>query len=354
MRWTRLPQVGTLPVERSSHSITVLGNRILLFGGEHDPRVPVGSELYEYSFPDGTWCVVDAKGEPPTPRVAHASAAVGNKLYIFGGRSGLAMGEGASNDLYVFDPDTCTWARLNGQGDIPPKRSYHTMTAVANKLFVFGGCGEEGRLNDLYEYDTTTNTWRQLAAPSADAVPGRGGSCLVAAPKQGGREGEWVLYVIAGFCGRELDDMHAYSVSDNVWCGTNCPSCSPPSTETTEGDGHSHCKLSARSVFGAAVHSCGQGDCTSKDTVVAFGGEVDPSDKGHDGAGDFCSSLMAFGSRGIRDWRAINAGGDVPGPRGWFASTTTPDGRLVIHGGLDGNNERLGDMFVLDMHVDSR
>ncbi|GIL88835.1 hypothetical protein Vretifemale_16766 [Volvox reticuliferus] len=350
MRWRRLPQAGALPVERSSHSITVVGNRILLFGGEHDPRVPVGSELYEYSFADGTWRVVDAKGEPPTPRVAHASAANGNTLYVFGGRSGLAMGEGASNDLYLFNADTSTWARLDAQGAIPPKRSYHTMTAVDNKLYVFGGCGEQGRLNDLYEYDITTNTWRQLATPSADAVPGRGGSCLVAAPKKGGREGEWVLYVIAGFCGHELDDMHAYSIADNVWCGSDCPSCFTTSAETSEGGGHPNCKLSARSVFGAAVHSCDQVQCASKDTVLAFGGEVDPSAKGHDGAGDFCSSLMAFGSGGTRAWEAIQAGGDSPGPRGWFASTTTPDGRLVIHGGLDANNERLGDMFVLDMH----
>ncbi|GLC37373.1 hypothetical protein PLESTB_001594300 [Pleodorina starrii] len=343
MRWIRLPQNGNVPVERSSHSITVIGDRLFLFGGEHDPRVPVGSDLFEYSFESCTWRVVDSKGEPPSPRVAHSAASVGNTLYVFGGRCGLEMGEGAMNDLYAFDVATSTWSRLEAQGPLPPKRSYHTMTAVGPKLYVFGGCGEQGRLNDAHEYDTSTNTWRQLAAPSAEAVPGRGGSCLVAGPD--GR----ALYVIAGFCGRELDDMHVYNIADDAWCGSKCPSC----TVSNDANGTPAAgKLPARSVFGAGMHSCDREECDSKDVLMVYGGEVDPSDKGHDGAGDFCSSLMAYGAGGRKGWQALEAGGEAPGPRGWFASATTPDGRLVIHGGLDGNNDRLGDMFVLDVHAE--
>ncbi|PNH10707.1 Nitrile-specifier protein 5 [Tetrabaena socialis] len=263
MRWARLPQSGAQPVARSSHSITVVDDKLYLLGGEHDPRVPVGSDVYEYSFTDGIWRVLEAKGEPPIPRVAHAAAAVGSTLYAFGGRSGLEMGEGASNDLFSFHIPSATWTRLTPNGPPPPLRSYHTMTSVGNRLYVFGGCGEAGRLNDLHVYDTETNTWAALAAPSEAAVPGRGGTCLVPAA---GRKG---LYVIAGFCGRELDDMHFYS-------------------------------------------------------LMEYGG---------------CC------------WKSLEAGGESPGPRGWFASATTPDGRLVVHGGLDANNERLADMFVLDVHA---
>lgn len=86
MRWTHLPQTGSCPTERSSHSITVVDDKLLLFGGEHDPRIPIDSDIYEYSFLDGSWRVLQAHGEPPSPRVAHAAAAVGSVLYIFGGR----------------------------------------------------------------------------------------------------------------------------------------------------------------------------------------------------------------------------------------------------------------------------
>ncbi|KXZ44732.1 hypothetical protein GPECTOR_63g57 [Gonium pectorale] len=349
MRWSRLPQTGILPVERSSHSITVVGDRLYLFGGEHDPRVPVGNEMYEYCFADGTWRVLEVQGEAPSPRVAHSAAAVGTVLYFFGGRSGLAMGEGASNDLYSFDVTTRTWARLEPSGQLPPKRSYHTMTSLGRKLYVFGGCGEEGRLNDLYEYDAEANAWRALAAPAAEAVPGRGGSCLVAVPDGAG--GKAALYVVAGFCGRELDDMHVYNIVDDVWCGDVCPTCkSSAAGGATSGVAAAVGKLSARSVFGGAVHTCSKDACAHKSEVIAYGGEVDPSAKGHDGAGDFCASLMAYGGAGAEGWRSLDAGGESPGPRGWFAAATTPDGRFIVHGGLDKNNERLGDMFVLDVH----
>ncbi|GFR42126.1 hypothetical protein Agub_g2969 [Astrephomene gubernaculifera] len=268
-------------------------------------------------------------------------------LYVIGGRSGLAMGEGATNELHAFDTTSRTWTRLSPQGSQPPKRSYHAMTALGPKLYVFGGCGEDGRLNDLYEYDTRTNTWTALATPSPDAVPGRGGSCLAAVPPEaadGAAEGparEGLLYVIGGFCGHELDDMHVYSIADNIWCRPTCPTCCGAANAAGE--------LSARSVFGTSLHRCDKSDCSYKAAVLAYGGEVDPSDKGHAGAGDFCSSLMMYDKAG--GWRLVEADGESPGPRGWFAAATGPAGQLIVHGGLDANNERLGDMFALDLHA---
>ena len=38
MKWTRLEQSGNLPLARSSHSITAVGGKCYLFGGEHEPR----------------------------------------------------------------------------------------------------------------------------------------------------------------------------------------------------------------------------------------------------------------------------------------------------------------------------
>ena len=38
MKWTRLEQNGDLPLARSSHSITAVGGKCYLFGGEHEPR----------------------------------------------------------------------------------------------------------------------------------------------------------------------------------------------------------------------------------------------------------------------------------------------------------------------------
>ncbi len=116
--------------------------------------------------------------------------------------------------------------------------------------------------------------------------------------------------------------------------------------------------LPARSVFGTVVHGeCGKDGCELAGGLLVYGGEVDPSAKGHDGAGDFCSTLLHY--RAGAGWKLLEAAragtgaGEGPGPRGWFACDTLRGTRgsavgLVLHGGLDGNNERLGDMYVLE------
>lgn len=133
-----------MPVERSSHSITAVGDKLFLFGGEHDPRVPIGSDVFVYDLGNSTWSVLQTSGTPPSPRVAHAAAAIGSNLWFYGGRRGVAMGEGALGDLFVLDTMTGAWTSLPTQGTAPPDRSYHAMTAAGAKLYVFGGASGMG------------------------------------------------------------------------------------------------------------------------------------------------------------------------------------------------------------------
>lgn len=49
-------------------------------------------------------------------------------------------------------------------------------------------------------------------------------------------------------------------------------------------------------------------------------------------------------------WHALNPEGEKPAPRGWFASSAAGDGALLIHGGNSDTNERLSDMYLLQLH----
>ena len=51
-------------------------------------RTPIDSRLFEYDLESGQWSECACTGDVPSPRVAHTAAAVGQSLYIFGGRSG--------------------------------------------------------------------------------------------------------------------------------------------------------------------------------------------------------------------------------------------------------------------------
>jgi N-acetylneuraminic acid mutarotase len=130
---------------------------------------------------------VQTTGTLPSERIAHSAAAIGSKLYVFGGRSGVDIGEGSLNDLYCLDTEDARWSQVvPASGVVPPKRSYHCMAAAQGKLFLFGGCGEgsTGRLNDLWEFDPATAAWRQL--PSSDAIKASG--CAFASCQAGGMQ----------------------------------------------------------------------------------------------------------------------------------------------------------------------
>ena len=82
--------------------------------------------------------------------------------------AGIEMGEGSTNDLFRLDLSSGTWCEVPAKGTPPEARSFHAMTAVKNKLFVFGGCGKSGRLSDLHSFDCESETWEQL--PSSNAI----------------------------------------------------------------------------------------------------------------------------------------------------------------------------------------
>ena len=107
MKWHKLAQSGSVPVERSSHSITNVGSHIFLFGGEHDPRTPINSDIHSYNVSNGEWTLQTPSGVAPDPRVAHTATVVDSQIYVFGGRSGKEMGEGAYADLHAFDAERC-------------------------------------------------------------------------------------------------------------------------------------------------------------------------------------------------------------------------------------------------------
>mmetsp|Transcript_11900 Transcript_11900/g.25566 ORF Transcript_11900/g.25566 Transcript_11900/m.25566 type:complete len:342 (+) Transcript_11900:55-1080(+) len=338
MKWHHLAQSGDVPEARSSHSITYVPStsKLYLFGGEHDPRTPISSDVYAYDTASHNWAKVPASGDIPEPRVAHTATYIeeSNLLYFYGGRNGKEMGEGAFGDMRTFSPSTGAWVHIqDAKGTPPPARSYHTATSATgtSSVFVFGGCGEAGRLADLYQFDTRSHTWSAL--PTHDAIRGRGGSCITSSAD--GRR----LYVLAGFCGHELADSFCYDLAAGKW-----EEAAPLPV--------------ARSVFGAAVHSspapsgCSGAGCGHGGHIMAFGGEVDPSTQGHEGAGDFSADLFCY-DESARNWHKLSVSNDAgsPGPcaRGWYAYTSL-EGGLLVHGGLDCKNERLGDMFVLNAH----
>ena len=328
-RFSPLARAGA-PCPRSSHGVSALNSRVYVIGGEAVARVPIDMTVHELHAPErgsSSWRQI-APARAPQPRIAHAQAVVDGRVLVFGGRQGEAMGEAALDDLWAFDPEAEAWEELaapSAPGGVaaprPCPRSFHAATAAPgdHRLFVFGGCGESGRLADLWEFDLRARAWRRLPDPPSD-VRGRGGATLEAA---GG-----ALWLAGGFAGEETSDVLRFDRAAETW--------------TRRADASEW--LRPRSVCSSFA---------ADDAVILFGGEVDPSEKGHLGAGGFADDLVALDAATGEPLAVVVASAEQPAARGWAgaAAVETSEqhaGRAVLFGGLSGDDdapERLGDAW---------
>lgn len=321
--WER---ISIPPLPRSSHSLDIVSGSAYVFGGEVNPREPVDNDMHvitlpwssagadyynikaaaakrdeptveteetlvdtvqkdlsevslsEPTKPKGKERATDeptALDEVPAPRVGHATAVIGTRIFMFGGRGGPDMVPlEEAGRVWVFDTRSHTWTHLDPVPVItggaiilhPAPRSYHCATATErprdfghlrpNKpqnwrqwavgdtsktgipqdpiignvaedavdeesagygtFFIHGGCLADGtRTNDIWAFNVHSRTWTELpAAPG----PARGGSAICISKSRlfrfGGYDGETEL-------GEQLDflDLEVETFDDKTTVG---------------------------------------------------------------------------------------------------------------------------------------
>jgi hypothetical protein len=345
LSWEKLVPKGDpehgVPCERSSHGLSILkgGKSLILYGGEQIARTPLEHSQATWAAEenDGVWSWRLIHSPCPPARVAHAQCVYNDSVvYAFGGRAGITMGEKAMNDLWKLDcsgqAGTETWSLVTPdieKGDQPPEaRSFHKVLCVGTSLYVFGGCGANGRMADLHRFDVETLTWHTL--PASTLLRGRGGPNFMSFSS--GK----LLGVVGGFCGEESNDGHMFDTSTAKWQEKDI-------TKELAG-------LRPRSV-------CVSESFSSLGVSVIFGGEVDPSEKGHEGAGGFANDIVLLDEKTGAYMSSNPATGESwPETRGWsegdHMDNVNGAGQLYLYGGLSGDDSsprRLDDLWRLDI-----
>ncbi|CAD7705298.1 unnamed protein product [Ostreobium quekettii] len=194
------PLIGAKPGPRCGHTLTTIypfdGDpataKLVMFGGatalEGTSRVEGGAgpgtpaqasggqtgirlagatnEVHVFDVRSGTWEKVHPQGEAPSPRAAHAGAAVGSMVVIQGGIGPAGL---ASEDLHVIDFTDFNrpkWHRVMVQGAGPGARYAHVLALVANRfLVVMGGNDGKSTLGDAWALDTSEKPykWRKIS-----------------------------------------------------------------------------------------------------------------------------------------------------------------------------------------------
>ena len=166
------------------------------------------ADIWSYSPVSDTWNA--ALTPMPTARAGLAIAVVGDSIYAIGGRTATAgpcTGDGALATVERYDIASDTWTPV---ASLLAPRSDLAAAAVGGKIYVFGGCDNAGTfLADVDVYNPVTDTWSTAPANMPTARAG-----MYAVATKGG-----TVYVIGGWdgVGPGLSTNEAYKVSQDTW-----------------------------------------------------------------------------------------------------------------------------------------
>ncbi|KAK1416600.1 hypothetical protein QVD17_32391 [Tagetes erecta] len=126
---------GKIPVARGGQSVTLVGSKLIMFGGE-DKHRRLLNDVNVLDLETMIWNVAETTKTPPAPRCDHTAAVhVDRYLLIFGGCSHSTF----FNDLHVLDMETLEWSQPQIQGNLVIPRAGHAGVSVDEKWFIVGG-----------------------------------------------------------------------------------------------------------------------------------------------------------------------------------------------------------------------
>lgn len=195
---------ATLLEPNSEMAVAAIGARLYVLGGYPSTRVPV-STFQIYDATTDTW----TRGKSYPITIHHpVTVGVNGKLYSLGGQITL-QNDGDTGRSFVYDPATDDWREL---ARMPTARGGGGGAAIGNKLYVVGGRPPAGNAFEVYDVDL--NTWATLPKLPTRidqrnhiAVAAIGGRIYVA----GGR------YNGGGFGDPRTDSLDMFDPATNAW-----------------------------------------------------------------------------------------------------------------------------------------
>ncbi|CAA0841703.1 Galactose oxidase/kelch repeat superfamily protein [Striga hermonthica] len=155
------------------HTLVPWGKKVLLIGGKTEP-VSDRVSVWAFDMEAECWSLIEAKGDIPVARSGHTVVRANSALILFGGEDSRRR---KLNDLHMFDLKSLMWLPLHCTGPKPSARSNHIAALYNDKmLLVFGGASKSRTLNDMYSLDFEAMVWSRIKTRGFHPSP-RAGCC---------------------------------------------------------------------------------------------------------------------------------------------------------------------------------
>ena len=198
-------EVASMATERCAHGAVALGDKLYVMGGRTKGKDMSLAEAEVFDPKADGWQPLPSM---PTARNRLAAVAVAGKVYAIGG---LDIDGKSCNAVEVYDPLSGAWTQV---ASLPVARSSHTAAVVDGKIYVLGGVNHDSEkvaTGRVEMYDPAADSWQQMAAmPTARDLH-------VAAVMDG------KIYVSGGFTSGGTpaactpDAFEAYDPVTNIW-----------------------------------------------------------------------------------------------------------------------------------------
>lgn len=148
--WSILPDA---PRPRDHFQIVITDGKLYTLGGRttsaaDNPFKNTVQEVDVFNIETNTWSTLDAK--LPTPRAGNFTVLVGNEILVMGGESFFQ--QSAHPEVEALNVNTLTWRRLP---EIPRGRHGTGAILKGNMIYTASGCGNRGgepELEDLWSF----------------------------------------------------------------------------------------------------------------------------------------------------------------------------------------------------------
>ncbi|KAL1201460.1 Acyl-CoA-binding domain-containing protein 6 [Cardamine amara subsp. amara] len=190
---------GNVPVSRGGHSITLVGSRVLVFGGE-DKNRRLLNDLHVLDLETMTWDVVETTQTRPVPRFDHTAASHSDRyLLIFGGCSHSIF----FNDLHILDLQTMEWSQPHVQGDVVAPRAGHAGITIDENWYIVGGGDNSTGCLETLVLNMSKLVWSTSTHVGARHPLGSEGLSVCSASVYG----ENILVAFGGYNGKYNNDI---------------------------------------------------------------------------------------------------------------------------------------------------